>query len=68
MSRTAAFREIERKLAESLEQLEAAKNSERLRDAQEFGDELKTLMKAYRLSPAEVVGILQASADTPLTP
>lgn len=64
MTRNAAFREIERKLAESLELLEAKKNTERLREAREFGDELKALMKAYRLSAAEVVGILQSAGES----
>lgn len=67
MTRNAAFREIERKLAESLEQLEAKKKTERLREAREFGDELKALMKAYRLSSAEVVGILQSAGETRIT-
>ena len=66
MSRNTAFREAERKLAESLERLEAQKKTERLREARAFGDELKSLMKSYRMSAADVLGILHSSAETPL--
>lgn len=62
MTRNASFREIERKLAESLAQLEANRKTERLREAREFGDELKALMESYRMTAADVVGILE-SAD-----
>lgn len=65
MSRNAAFREIERKLAESLAQLEEKKKAERLREAREFGDELRALMKSYRLTAADVVGILHSATETP---
>lgn len=65
MTKNNAFRELERKLAESLAQLEVNKKTERLREAREFGDELKTLMKGYRLSAADVVGILHSSAKAP---
>ena len=61
MSRNTAFREIERKLAESLAQLEVKKKTERLRDAREFSDELKTLMNSYQVSASDVVGILQSA-------
>ncbi len=64
MSRNAAFREIERKLADSLAQMEVKKKTERLREAREFGDELKTLMKSYRLSAADVVGILHSAVES----
>lgn len=63
MTKNAAFREIERKLAESLAQLETSKKTERLREAREFGDELKALMKTYRLSAADVVGILDSATQ-----
>lgn len=65
MTNNAAFREIERKLAESLEQLEAKKKTERLREAREFTDELTALMKTYRVSAADVVGILHSAAEAP---
>lgn len=65
MTKNNAFREIERKLADSLTQLEARKKTERLREASEFGDELKTLMKAYRMSAADVVCILRSTAEAP---
>lgn len=61
MTRNASFREIERKLAESLAQLEANRKTERLREGREFVDELKALMKSYRMSAADVVEILQSS-------
>ncbi|MFA5678941.1 MAG: hypothetical protein WC953_11150 [Pseudomonas sp.] len=65
MANNTAFREIERKLADSLAQLDASKKTERLREAREFADELKTLMKTYRMSSGDVVGILRSSADMP---
>lgn len=65
MTNNAAFREIERKLAESLEKLDAEKKTERLREAREFSDELKALMKTYRVSAADVVDILRSTAETP---
>lgn len=65
MTNNAAFREIERKLAESLEKLDAEKKTERLREAREFGDELKTLMKSYQVSAADVVGILHSATELP---
>lgn len=65
MTNNAAFREIERKLAESLEKLDAEKKTERLREAREFADELKALMKTYRVSAADVVGILRSTAEMP---
>ena len=65
MTNNAAFREIERKLAESLEKLDAEKKTERLREAREFAYELKALMKTYRVSAADVVAILRSTAETP---
>ncbi|WP_185268698.1 hypothetical protein [Halopseudomonas xiamenensis] len=65
MTKNAAFREIERKLAESLEQLESRKKTERLREAREFSDELKALMKSYRLSAPDVLGIIQSADARP---
>ncbi|PRB79911.1 hypothetical protein [Pseudomonas sp. MYb185] len=65
MTKNAAFREIERKLAESLEQLEAKKKTERLREAREFGDELKALMKSYRLSAPDVLAIIHSAEVRP---
>lgn len=63
MTRNASFREIERKLAESLAQLDANRKTERLREAREFGDELKALMKSYRMTAADVVGILESAPE-----
>lgn len=65
MSRNAAYREIERKLADSLAQLEVNKRTERLREARAFGDELKALMKSYQVSAADVMGILHSATELP---
>ena len=65
MTKNAAFREIERKLAESLEQLESRKKTERLREAREFSDELKALMKSYRLSAPDVLAIIHSADARP---
>lgn len=65
MTKINAFREIERKLADSLAQLEATKKTERQRETREFADELKTLMKEYRMSAADVLNILNATLETP---
>lgn len=63
MTRNASFREIERKLAESLAQLEASRKTERLRETREFGDELRALMKSYRMTAEDVVGILESTTE-----
>ena len=65
MTKINAFREIERKLADSLAQLEATKKTERQRETREFADELKTLMKEYRMSAADVLNILNSTPETP---
>lgn len=63
MSKNAAFREIERKLAESLAQLDARKKTEHLHEERAFGDELKALMKSYRLSAPDVLAILHSAPE-----
>jgi len=63
MSKNAAFREIERKLAESLAQLDARKKTEHLHEERAFGDELKALMKSYRLSVPDVLAILRSAPE-----
>lgn len=62
MNRKATFREIERKLAESLEQLDARQKTNQLRNKREFSDELNALMKSYRMSAPDVLAILQSRA------
>ncbi|CEA06723.1 hypothetical protein BN1049_03041 [Pseudomonas saudimassiliensis] len=62
MTKNATFREIERKLAESLAQLEAKKEAEHISEEQAFNNELKTLMKNYRLSAADVLGIIRSAS------
>lgn len=64
MSKNATFREIERKLAESLAQLEAKKEAEHICEEQAFNDELKTLMKTYRLSATDVLAIIESAPET----
>src|SRR5690606_41717890 len=61
MTRNASFREIERKLAESLAQLEANRKTERLRDARECGHERKAQKESYLRTAADVVGILECA-------
>lgn len=63
MTKINAFREIERKLADSLAQLEATKKTERQRETREFASELKTLMKEYRMSAADVLSILNTTPE-----
>ncbi|MEJ6654892.1 MAG: hypothetical protein QNL70_02650 [Pseudomonas sp.] len=63
MSKNAAFREIERKLAENLAQLDARKRTEHLREQHAFVDELKALMKSYRLSAPDVLAILHSAPE-----
>lgn len=60
MSKNITFREIERKLAESLEQLDINRQHDKQREKQEFSNELKTLMKTYRLSAYDVLAILES--------
>lgn len=62
MNKNATFREIERKLAENLEQLDARKKTNELREKREFFDELKALMKSYQLSAPDVLAILDSRA------
>lgn len=63
MTKNATFREIERKLAESLAQLEAKKEAAHICEEQAFSDELKTLMKTYRLSATDVLGIIESAPE-----
>ncbi len=62
MNKNATFREIERKLAENLEQLDARQRTNELRVQREFSDELQALMKSYRVSASDVVAILESRA------
>lgn len=64
MSKNAAFREIERKLAESLAQLDAKQKTEHLREERAFSDELKALMKRYQLSAPDVLAIIRSAPET----
>ena len=63
MSKNAAFREIERKLAESLAQFEAKQRTDHLREERAFSDELKALMKSYRLSAPDVLAIIRSAPE-----
>lgn len=67
MSKLNQFREIERKIAEQMEMLEALKKDEGFQKDQEFESMLKELMEEYEISVSRLIAIIAPDLSTTST-
>lgn len=68
MSKLNQYRELERRLAEQLEELERLKQDKDVQKDMEFEDDLNALMDAYDRKPRDVIAILDPSTPTTQSP
>ena len=68
MSRLAEFRELERKLADQLAELEALKGSSELQREIEFETKLRDLLNKYGFSLRDIINILDPQASRRAVP
>jgi hypothetical protein len=64
MSKLAAFRELEKQIAELEAKKDKLAKSEELTSEIEFTDKLKALVSEYGYTPEQVVGLLSPNGDT----